>query len=84
MPTPAAVRVDHSKSNVVQETRAMAARISPTTARRLRGKLLQLQFSLIQGMVENGVDVPTVTALSHCFNAINAVELLTGDLRARL
>ena len=82
MPSPA-VRVDHSKSNAVLETRAIAARISPISARRLRENLQHLQLSLIEQMIEGGVDIPRVTALSHCCNAIAAVEMLSGDLRSR-
>jgi hypothetical protein len=74
---------DPTKSDVVRDIRTMAGRISPLAARRLREKLLRLQLSLITQMMTEGVSVPLVTAVAHTATAISAVELLSGNLRAR-
>jgi hypothetical protein len=75
---------DLSKSTVVQETRAMAAKISPTSARRLRERLLHLQLTLIADLVESdAVNMQAVIGISHIRNCMEVVELLAGDLRVR-
>jgi hypothetical protein len=68
----------------VQETRAMAAKISPVSARRLRERLQHLQLSLITDLIEgDATDMQRIIAVSHIRSCIEVVELLAGDLRTR-
>lgn len=64
------------QGDTVRDIRAIAARISPLSARRLREKLLHLH--LIEQMLAEGVSVPLVTAVSHTATALAAVELPAG------
>jgi hypothetical protein len=82
MPTPA-VRVDRTKSDTVVAIRASVAKLSPLTLRRLREGLFRLELQLVGEMIAGGVDVPRVTALSHCARAIEVVDLLQSGVRER-
>ena len=82
MPSPAA-RVDRTKSETVTQIRATVARLSPLSLRRLKENLFALELQLVNDMIIDGVDVLRVQALSHCCDAIAAVDQLQGGLRAR-
>jgi hypothetical protein len=74
---------DPTKSPVVVEIRAAVARLSPSVLRRLREDLFRLQLRLIGDMVEGGVDIPKVTAISHICRTIEAVDLIGAGAHER-
>jgi hypothetical protein len=74
---------DPSKSETVVAIRGSVARLSPITLRRLKEGLFRLELQLVDDMIVGGVDVARVTALSHCCNAIAAVDQLQSGVRKR-
>jgi hypothetical protein len=63
--------------------RAAVAKLSPLSLRRLREGLFKLQLQLIEDMITTSIDVPKVTAITHVCRTIDAVDMLSSDLRAR-
>jgi hypothetical protein len=45
--------------------------------------LFRLELQLVTDMIQGGIDVPRVTALSHCARALEAVETLQAGTRER-
>jgi hypothetical protein len=49
----------------------------------LREDVFELQLSLLQQLVEGGVDPKRIAAIAHCAQVISTVETLQGTARER-
>jgi hypothetical protein len=67
-------------ANAIREKRAL---LTITSLRRLRERLFKLELELLEQMVTGGIDIPRVTALSHCARAIEVVDVLQTGARGR-
>ena len=74
---------DPTKSETVIAIRAAVAKLSPLTLRRLREGLFKLELQLVSDMIEGGVDVVRVRAVSDCARCIEVVDQLQGGMRER-
>ena len=74
---------DSSKSPTANAIRETRARLTQLSLRRVREGLYRLELQLIEELVTGGIDVPRVTALSHCARALEVVEMLQTGARER-
>lgn len=78
-----AARPDTSKSETVAAIRASVAKLTPLSLRRLKENLFALELKLVGDMIEGGVDILRVQALSHCSRAIEVIDQLQNGVRER-
>jgi hypothetical protein len=81
--TPSPRSPDLTKSPTVVAIREARQRLTASSLRRLREGLFRLELQLVEDMVTDGIDVPRVTALSHCARALDVVEKLKAGTRER-
>jgi hypothetical protein len=74
---------DSTKRPTVVEIRATRAKLTMLSLQKLREDVFRLQLSLLQQMVEGGVDPKRIEAIAHCAQVISTVETLQGATRER-
>jgi hypothetical protein len=84
MPSPAARAPDPSKSPTVIAIRETRAKLTTITLRRLREQLFRLELSLLEQMVESGVNLELVAVTANTAKVLETIERLeTGPRGAR-
>jgi hypothetical protein len=74
---------DSSKRPTVVEIRTIGRKLTTISLRKLREDVFKLQLSLLQQMIEGGVDPHRIAAIAHCAQVISTVEMLQSGARER-
>jgi hypothetical protein len=74
---------DSAKRPTVVEIRTIGLKLTMLSLRTLREDVFKLQLSLLQQMVEGGVDPQRIAAIAHCATVISTVETLQSGARER-
>jgi hypothetical protein len=81
---PASIRSpDSTKRPTVVEIRSIGKKLTTISLRKLREDVFKLQLSLLQQMVEGGVDPHRIAVVADCARVISTVEMLQSGARER-